>query len=304
MHGLTGNRDTTWTHKSGAFWPRLLAEDIETARIMTFGYDADPVKLWGMAGGSNLRNHGKTLAFAISDRRRDCRQRPVIFIAHSLGGLVCEQALLYCREGESNLEKLFQSTRGIIFMGTPHAGADLANWGYTLAKLLNVVRRTNSAILEPLRRESDVLSAVQQQFQQLLLRPGVQLEIYCFFEEKAVAGVGVIVPEFSAVLGQYPNQSIGANHMDMTKFSGKVDSGYQMVLGRLYDNIEWIDSLVPNETSKKPPMESDLNSGQPQVGRSGATVHDHGANQTFTSSGSGVALGIGQQNVQGGFHIR
>jgi protein SERAC1 len=307
VHGLTGNRETTWTHKNGIFWPRQLAEDIKRTRIMTFGYDADPVKLWGMAGGNNLRNHGKNLAFAVSDRRRGCRQRPIIFIAHSLGGLVCEQALLYCREGEQNLEKVFQSTRGIIFMGTPHAGADLASWGYTLAKFLNVVRRTNSAILEPLRQKSDVLIAVQQQFQQLLLKPGVNLKIHCFFEEKAVVGVGVIVPEFSAALGQYPNQSIAANHMDMTKFCGRDDGGYQAVLGRLYDNIEWINSLIPMETSEQPSGGTGQNPTQlqnriPQT--SGAAEHDFGTNQTVSSTGSGVALGIGQQNVQGNFHIR
>lgn len=242
VHGLTGNRESTWTHKNGVFWPELLANDIQGARIMTFGYDADVIKIWGIAGSNNLRNHGKSLAFAVSDRRRPCRERPIIFIAHSLGGLVCEQALLYCREGERNLEKVFQSTRGIIFMGTPHAGADLAKWGFKLAQYLDVGRRTNSAILDPLRQKSDVLTAVQQQFQQLLRKRGIEIYIYCFFEEKAVIGVGLIVPEYSAVLSQYPNQGISANHMDMTRFIGENDGGYQRVLSRVLDNLELIES--------------------------------------------------------------
>lgn len=241
VHGLTGNRDTTWTHKNGVFWPEQLAEDIKTARIMTFGYDADVVKLWGMAGGNNLRNHGKNLAFEVSDQRRDHRERPVIFIAHSLGGLVCEQALLYCGEGDKNLIKVSQSTRGIIFMGTPHAGADLADVGSKLAKCLSIIRNTNTTILEPLRPGSDVLTSVQQQFQQML-RKRVDIEIYCFFEEQPVFGVGIIVPEHSAALSQYSNQSIAANHKDMTKFSGKRDGGYQKVLSRVKDNIEGIES--------------------------------------------------------------
>ncbi|OBT66162.1 hypothetical protein VE03_05055 [Pseudogymnoascus sp. 23342-1-I1] len=250
VHGLTGNRETTWTHKNGVFWPEQLAHDISTARIMTFGYDADVVKIWGMAGGNNLRNHGKSLAFAVSDRRRDCRERPVIFIAHSLGGLVCEQALLHCGEGDKTLEKVFRSTRGIIFMGTPHAGADLAKWGYILAKYSSTVRNTNSDILDPLRQKSDVLTAVQQQFQQLLRKPDVDIEIYCFFEEKPVFGVGMIVEEHSATLSQYPNQSIAANHMDMTKFTGVNDEGYQRVLSRVKDNIEVMESS--NKSLKDP----------------------------------------------------
>ncbi|KFX87806.1 hypothetical protein V490_08006 [Pseudogymnoascus sp. VKM F-3557] len=238
VHGLTGNRVGTWTHNNGAFWPDLLAQDINTARIMTFGYDADVVKLFSTAGGNNLRNHGKSLAFKVSDRRRLCRERPIIFIAHSLGGLVCGQALLCCGEGDQRLKKLFQSTRGIIFMGTPHAGSDLAELGYKLAKALNIVRKTNSAILRPLQLDSEELTTVQQQFQQLAHNHRDNLNIFCFFEEKAVVGLGVIVPERSATLSQYSNQSIAANHMDMTKFSGPNDDGYQSVLGQMHNMIE------------------------------------------------------------------
>ena len=211
---------------------------------MAFGYDADVVKLWEMAGGNTLRTHGKNLASAVSDLRRSCRERPLIFIAHSLGGLVCEQSLLCCGEGNSHLEKVFQSTRGIVFMGTPHAGADLADLGYKLAKCLNVIRRTNSAILGPLRQGSEVLIAVQQQFQQLLRKPEVHIEIYCFFEEGDVGGVGLIVPEQSATLNQYSNQSIAANHMDMTKFVGRNDDGYQKVLNRVRDILESIGPVL------------------------------------------------------------
>jgi pimeloyl-ACP methyl ester carboxylesterase len=208
---------------------------------MTFGYDADVVKLWGIAGSNNLRNHGKGLATEVSDRRRQNRERPIVFIAHSLGGLVCEQALLICREGEATLEKVFESTNGIIFMGTPHGGSEIANLGHTVAKCLNIVRQTNHKILDNLRQNSDVLAAVQQQFQQLLRKRETSISIYCFFEEKPVAGVGFVVSEQSAVLPQYPNQSIAANHMDMARFSARNDAGYQKVLPRLQDFMELID---------------------------------------------------------------
>ncbi|CZR63528.1 uncharacterized protein PAC_13425 [Phialocephala subalpina] len=302
VHGLTGNRDKTWTHTNDFFWPLELAKDIPTARIMTFGYDADVVKLWGIAGSNNLRNHGKSLASDASDLRRGYRDRPIIFIAHSLGGLVCEQALLICREGEPNLEKVFHATKGIIFMGTPHGGADLANWGYTLATYLNIVRRTNSAILGDLRQKSEVLTAVQQQFQQLLRKPGVDIGIYCFFEEKAVVGLGIIVSEQSAVLHGYSNQAIPANHMDMTKFSGKNDAGYRRVLNRLRDLMELMDSATATDMGQEP-----IGSGQtsPRVGNLGPTttsaprvgVHSQTLNQSNTGSGS--AFG----NVQGNVHI-
>lgn len=265
---------------------------------MTFGYDADVVKLWGMAGSNTLRNHGKSLASDVSDQRRGHRERPIIFIAHSLGGLVCEQALLICREGNTNLEKVFQSTRGIIFMGTPHGGSGLATLGHMFAKYLNIARHTNSAIVGVLQQKSEVLIAVQQQFQQLLHKPDVDISIYCFFEEKPVVGVGTIVPEQSAVLNQYPNQSIGANHMDMTKFSARNDVGYQRVLNRVHDIVELMTSAPATGISQREPLSESGQTAPPAGSAPGVGVSSQTINQS--NSGSGSAMG----NVQGSVHIR
>lgn len=94
VHGLTGNRQNTWTHEDGVFWPKdLLPEDVPTARIMTFGYDADVVGIIKTAGSNTLRDHGKSLAndLAMRRARSNSTTRPLIFVAHSLGGLLVEQ---------------------------------------------------------------------------------------------------------------------------------------------------------------------------------------------------------------------
>jgi len=63
VHGLTGNRETTWTHKNGVFWPEhLLPHDLRDARIATWGYDADVVHARSTASSNTLRDHGKALA--------------------------------------------------------------------------------------------------------------------------------------------------------------------------------------------------------------------------------------------------
>ena len=59
-------------------------------------------------------------------------------------------------------------------------------------------------------------------------------QISCFFEELAyMHGVGHIVPKHSAIITQYGNQSIRANHVDMTKFKDRGDQGYQAIAGQL-----------------------------------------------------------------------
>jgi hypothetical protein len=72
VHGLTGNRESTWTDKpTKVFWPKdLLAEDLSRARIITFGYDADIVRGLSVAGNGTLRDHGKALAEDLAMRRK------------------------------------------------------------------------------------------------------------------------------------------------------------------------------------------------------------------------------------------
>lgn len=221
--------------------------DFPKARIMSFGYDADAVKLWTVrpAGSNDLRDHGKSLANGIAEWRADVsvRNRPIVFIVHSMGGLVCEQALILCNtSNEDRLSRILNSTVGILFMGTPHRGSSLATWGSTLAKYLNMVRRVNRDIVKSLEVTSPVLRAVQEEFQKILLKPEHRdrIRIFCFYEELAIPLVGMIVPKDSAIFQQYPNTSIHANHMDMTKFSDANDPGYCSVRGILQD---WIGSL-------------------------------------------------------------
>jgi hypothetical protein len=74
VHGLTGNRETTWTwsqKRETVFWPRdLLKDDLPNARIMTFGYDADIVHALTIAGSNTLRDHGKSFAHELAMRRK------------------------------------------------------------------------------------------------------------------------------------------------------------------------------------------------------------------------------------------
>jgi protein SERAC1 len=63
VHGLTGNRESTWTYNKSLFWPRdLLVKDVPDTRILTFGYDADVVGILKTAGSNTVRDHGKSLA--------------------------------------------------------------------------------------------------------------------------------------------------------------------------------------------------------------------------------------------------
>ncbi|KAJ5166726.1 uncharacterized protein N7482_005507 [Penicillium canariense] len=254
VHGLTGNRETTWTDTpTKIFWPeQLLPTDLPTARILTFGYDADIIHALRVAGSNTLRDHGKGLAhdLALWRMRSRTNRRPLIFVAHSLGGLVTEQALLISRNAaQQHLKDLFECTAGIVFMGTPHLGSNKASWAAPLTKLGNVLRKTNREIVQVLEPGSEMLANLQQEFHTMLedSRRNNQkiVEIFCFYEELDVGGIGKIVSDQSATLPGYQSRSIHGNHMEMTRFSGPKDPGYVAVSGQLWLWVYELENQFP-----------------------------------------------------------
>lgn len=73
------------------FWPAdLLPEKCPQARILTYGYDTKITKyLSGPTNKSSIFSHSKDLLFALGRQR--LLDRPVIYVAHSLGGIVIKE---------------------------------------------------------------------------------------------------------------------------------------------------------------------------------------------------------------------
>ncbi|KAN0110923.1 hypothetical protein V8E51_007310 [Hyaloscypha variabilis] len=256
VHGLTGDREKTWRAKnSDTPWPQsLLPSKVSNARILTFGYDACVTDWRGMVSKNRIANHAMNLLTSIATYREDddTNNRPLIFVCHSLGGLVCEDALSAARQRpEQHLRDILDYTRGIVFLGTPHHGSGLANWAHLLARWMGLLTQTNPQILAVLESDSEILARVQDGFHtmvrariQEMLKP---IEITCFYEELPLPGIGVVVPSHSAILPGYIPIGIRSNHMDMTKFESADDPGFIAVAGEIR---RWIKAfVVPKEAS-------------------------------------------------------
>jgi protein SERAC1 len=94
------------------------------------------------------------------------------------------------------LKNILQSTRGIIFLGTPHHGLGLARWAEMLAKSIGVIKQTNSQILQVLKDDSEVLARIQDSFHTMIRarnKDGLPpIEITCFYKELPLRGVGLV----------------------------------------------------------------------------------------------------------------
>lgn len=243
VHGLTGDRESTWTaHGQSAPWPKtLLPPKLSRARILTYGYDAYIVRK-GVAGSNRLMDHATNLLNDLTTDRssNSASSRPLIFVAHSLGGLVCKKAILLSRNNpEAHLRSIFDCTKGIAFMGTPHKGSWMADWAKIPASAVGLVKSTNKSLLGILNTDDQLLESIQVEFWSMvrgLREDGRCFQVTCFFEELPLSVVGKVVSKESATLEGYASFSIHANHSDMVKFASAEENGFKRLLGEL---VRW-----------------------------------------------------------------
>ncbi|KFX98351.1 hypothetical protein O988_04393 [Pseudogymnoascus sp. VKM F-3808] len=256
VHGLTGHREGTWTAggQDEPWFKSLLPKDLPTARIMTYGYDANVANFIGVAGQNTVREHARNLVNELAARRRNAAGRPIIFVAHSLGGLVCQDALLICINPDEEAQSdILSSTCGIAFLGTPHAGSDLEKFAVALANIVSLsLKKPNKKLLKVLGRKSEVLANIKNDFMTMVHRhlENIQdnlkpIRLHAFIEELPVDYLGcrVVEPDSAKIPG-YNSETIHANHMEMTKFNSKDDPGYVKVLDRLKVWTGYDDALI------------------------------------------------------------
>lgn len=249
VHGLTGDWESTWTaHGHSAPWPKtLLPPKLDRSRILTYGYDAYILRK-GVAASNRLAHHAKNLLHDLTTDRdlNGASCRPLIFVAHSLGGLVCKKAILLSRNNpDVYLCGVFECTKGIIFVGTPHKGSWMANWAKIPASAVGFVKSTNTSLLGILQTDNELLNSIQDDFWSMIreLREGGRpFEVTCVFEELPLPLVGKVVSNESATLEGYASFSIHADHRGMVRFSSAEDNGFKRLLGVL---VRWRSQLEP-----------------------------------------------------------
>lgn len=111
------------------YWPKhLLPKTLPAARVLVYGYDTKVRHSLGPSISQNtVYDIAKDFLGSLESERRSQPLRPIVFIAHSLGGIVVKEMLRQSFGFESHhahLRQIYVSTAAIVFFGTPHGGAD------------------------------------------------------------------------------------------------------------------------------------------------------------------------------------
>ncbi|KAI8717404.1 hypothetical protein NCS52_00816200 [Fusarium sp. LHS14.1] len=315
IHGLSGNREKTWRgHGHSEPWPKtLLPSKLPRARILTYGYDAYVVAKSGTASTNRLIDHAHNLLNDLTTDRAlsGASSRPLIFVAHSLGGLVLKLAIIRSRNNaEEHLQGIFEHTKGIVFMGTPHRGSWMADWAKMPASALGLIKSTSVTLLDLLQRDNQLLEYIQEEFWDMvggLRRSGRSLEIMCFYEELPLPVFGKVVSKDSATLVGYNSATIHADHRDMVKFSSIEDNGFKRLLGELSRWESQTRLSIPPQLTQPTLVEPRIEPSRPSASDYASRDHDAGL-QSYggQASGSNASYGYpswGSENQSPGYDV-
>ncbi|KXJ90246.1 P-loop containing nucleoside triphosphate hydrolase protein, partial [Microdochium bolleyi] len=253
VHGLNGDPQRTWTAKTnGVFWPTdLLPTTLKDARanVLVYGYNAD---VYSKKHGANPSDnfiylHAQTMVTSLTHFRKDelSSRNPIIWVCHSLGGILTKRALLYSNDLKSaqheEYRSLYVSTYGMVFLGTPHSGSDVAAWAAIIQAMSDAVVprsffHSEPVLLKTLKRDNETLQNINNHFLDIYQRFKIIMAHECHKTDLKTTRMLIVDP--SSAGPQLPGVlyfGIEATHSNMCKFDGVGAPGYRTMMTAIRD---------------------------------------------------------------------
>eukprot|EP00854_Cymbomonas_tetramitiformis_P014719 gene14719-17394_t len=211
IHGLRGGAFSTWRYhgeelpyrkggEMGGCWPVDLAGELPDVRIMSVKYKTRITDWSGYTLSiEDLGSHIITRLHAAG-----VGARPVVFVTHSMGGLLMKQMLQYARE-DPKYAAMYQNVRGVVFYSTPHFGSWLAlGWQANVPPGLSTLVRTAPGV-DQMRSTNNYLETLHQEVRALHQRG--QLDVLSFAEGKTTPVMEVWSQRLSLKVDIVPMES-------------------------------------------------------------------------------------------------
>jgi pimeloyl-ACP methyl ester carboxylesterase len=224
VHGIYGDARSTWTAPNGAYFPALVAQDssITQSNVFVAGYET---KFFGQ--NHSIKQLGTDLFKELSTANVFADHKEVVFVCHSLGGLVIETLLIDHPEVTGQVAYLH-------FYGTPHQGSILASFRATFGR---------DPLISELKAGDG--NAYLVQLDKDWRKAGYTIHRFCVAEGvgmAARAGIAVgslpdfVVPYYSATYRcdtSVPADMIPADHLGIVKPADRTHPAYR-IFKRIY----------------------------------------------------------------------
>lgn len=137
-------------------------------RAILYGYDSKLDRSQSFQGISDL-------ALALIHSLTTCNwdkpfAKPLVFLAHSLGGLLLKKTLVLLSEDvhDESCRSLLAAVRGAVFFGVPNLGMEQAHFRTV------VQNNPNGALIDDLGRGSNYTSRLDEDFGKVLVSTDLQ----------------------------------------------------------------------------------------------------------------------------------
>jgi tetratricopeptide (TPR) repeat protein len=215
VHGLGGHVYSTWRRAAddNTFWPIWLAEDVAGLAVYSLAYEA-PASNW-LGTSMPLQDRAVNI-FEVLLTEPGLRTGPIVFVCHSLGGLIIKKILLNLQQQAARRAEaadLLDRIIEIVFVATPHTGSAQATWLDRLRFLA-----WPSSVARTLVANDANLRDINAAYRGLADDRRSTLRHRIFYETQGTPA-GVIVDEASADPGLPgdPPVPIDADHLSIVK---------------------------------------------------------------------------------------
>ncbi|KAH7000576.1 hypothetical protein EDB80DRAFT_618126, partial [Ilyonectria destructans] len=289
VHGLAANPDYAWVWQpknnpaDGFGYPtehvnwlkhllpaELLLSTQLSCRVMTFNYES---KWLINAPQQRLSNISDKLLVSLRNKREKATDRPLVFIGHSFGGNLIEQAIICASQQGSGYTEIAGSTVGVVFLGTPHRGSAAAAWATLITSLAPPQFSSEKRILKDLEERSGTSTDRLHDFSRWLFHESVS--VVCCYEQlltdygSRVGSIGgmlsfkeLVVPEASACIDGHHKIPLHADHFKINKFYGLNDPSFKLVYPEIERMVRSARDILKQRCSPKPiPMDQGATSG-------------------------------------------
>lgn len=231
VHGFRGDSITTWTN-GNSYWPNMIVKDhdFDDADVFVYNYSSSLSSRLNIDELADQLRRELLLNNVLSYRN-------LIFVAHSLGGIVVKQFLL-------DNHQYANHTLFLQFFGTPSAGSSVAGMTDTIMQYLS---GGNPQLAELGPNIADEFLGSQAR---AWSRANFNFPLYCGYEKKETYGLGIVVPFASATFECSQSSGIDTDHADLVKPADENSESYKMLkerflgqLGKIHtDNTDYLES--------------------------------------------------------------
>ncbi len=228
IHGIFGSGATSWGNpRTENFWPKMVTDDF---RFKDYDLYLVSYKAPYFGGAPNIHEIAGNELGRLRSQKVFENYQEIYFVTHSMGGLVAKDMLVSLNRGD-DVARL-RRIKGVVYLGTPAQGADLATLGAWLSM------NPQLGNMEPSQWNA-YLQLLEDQWVQLLQdrdkAGSTYPKAHCAYETLKT-GATIVVPRQMATSRcdglLYP---MPTNHPGLTTPTGQEDDPYLWVMASIFD---------------------------------------------------------------------